>query len=566
MKGTKGMQRKLILILMFLFGISNNALSLDIGKSEAFFLKTSDVKPNVATIADMIFEKPNEAFLPDENETIDYEVASVSDVENSDDYFEDKVEPSIDSVPEVKPTVVIAQVQPEKTLPVKPVKKEKVASLRSIDFVSVTPEKKTRSIAKAKKANDKFASIKVSEGEEVLVSSSEQQKVVNNEKVISKADVASEVIEETPSSENKVFDKSDKKEIKGKKNLKKKSKKTDSDIASKNVEKFVAVNDTKTEIPSTSASDENDSSDDNPFGVIVSKTKKSKSKKETSDIANTSSNPFIKAFSAIKPETNKKLSSSKKSSDVKVAKNKKKQPSIASSEMLKKDLHRAYLSGNQYLSAYEDESEEENEEALEEDVDEEISEEEEENEEEYQDDEGFTKQKNVGDALEGKGDKKVPVEKVSVKDVKKKLQDTKKSISAPSGPLKAGTREVLQMKIDFQDGSSAVSGESVNLIRSFAQIATEQPTNSIEITIPESVMNNPKKKKLTARRLSIVSNILRNAGISDRQILPVLSNRDEDSFAFRVVSNDNYTKLRISKGADIFGEEENVKEYDIMRW
>ena len=122
------------------------------------------------------------------------------------------------------------------------------------------------------------------------------------------------------------------------------------------------------------------------------------------------------------------------------------------------------------------------------------------------------------------------------------------------------------MKIDFQDGSSAVSGESVNLIRSFAQIATEQPTNSIEITIPESVMNNPKKKKLTARRLSIVSNILRNAGISDRQILPVLTNRDEDSFAFRVVSNDVYTKLRVSKGADIFGEEENVKEYNIMKW
>ena len=49
-------------------------------------------------------------------------------------------------------------------------------------------------------------------------------------------------------------------------------------------------------------------------------------------------------------------------------------------------------------------------------------------------------------------------------------------------------------------------------------------------------------------------------------ILPVLTNRDEDSFAFRVVSNDVYTKLRVSKGADIFGEEENVKEYNIMKW
>ena len=51
-----------------------------------------------------------------------------------------------------------------------------------------------------------------------------------------------------------------------------------------------------------------------------------------------------------------------------------------------------------------------------------------------------------------------------------------------------------------------------------------------------------------------------------KQIKPVLSNRDEDSFAFRVVTNDDYTKLRVSKGTDIFGEEENVKEYDIMKW
>ena len=60
--------------------------------------------------------------------------------------------------------------------------------------------------------------------------------------------------------------------------------------------------------------------------------------------------------------------------------------------------------------------------------------------------------------------------------------------------------------------------------------------------------------------------MLRNAGISDRQIKPVLSDREEDSFVFRVVSNDKYGTLRISKGVDMFGEEENVKEYNIMKW
>ena len=506
MKGTKGMQKKMILFLMFLFGISNNASSLDIRKTEAFFEEASSLSPNVATIADMVFEKPNEAFLPEESETISYEFASVDDnitTEDSSNILDNekiiaKIEESVKDV---------------ESLPSK--KEEYVSALLPIDMVKPEP-KKIRSVSKSKKSNDKFANIKVSEGEEVLVSTSEKPAKIIEDKI------------ETKDSSEQI--------------------KTEKTVAK--VEPFV--------VPETKNIEEKTEIDDNPFGVIVSKTKKVKEEvKKNTEIAK--ANPFVKAFSAMKPEN--KTSSSNKSSVKKTSK-KSKSPNLASSEVLKKDLHRAYLSGNQYLSAYEDENEEE----LEEYTDEEIDENEEENEEEYQDDEGFKEQEDVEDALEGKGDKKVPVEKLDVKEINGKLQSVKKTLAPPSGPLKAGTREVLNMKISFQEGSSAVSGESVNLIRSFAQIATEQPTNSIEITIPESVMSNPKKKKLTARRLSIVSNILRNAGISDKQILPVLSNRDEDSFAFRVVSNDAYTKLRISKGTDMFGEEENVKEYNIMKW
>ncbi len=502
MKGTKGMQRKVILFLMFLFGISNNASSLDMRNSGAFFREASEL-PNVATLADMVFEAPNEAFLPESSEIISYEIASVE----PDEEKEDSV---------ILPEITVAMKEEIETPKIVPEKKENiVASLRSDDLVTPVPVK-SRSLKKVEKKNDKFANIKVSEGEEVLVSTSEPapvKKVTKLEKQVAKAS--------TPTIK--------KESIKSKEA-------DDSNIKQKDIAKV----------------------DDNPFGVIVSKTKKSNLAKKSDGIENAKENPFVKAFSAIKPDTKKTV----KSSTFAKSSKKKKSSTIASSEILKKDLHKTYLSGNQYLSAYEDE----NEEALEEDVDAEIEENEEENEEEYQDDAGFEGQENVQDALEGEGDVVPSIEKVNVKSIEEKVKDVKKSVGAPSGPLKAGTREVLQMKIDFQDGSSAVSGESVNLIRSFAQIATEQPTNSIEITIPESVMNNPKKKKLTARRLSIVSNILRNAGISDRQILPVLTNRDEDSFAFRVVSNDVYTKLRVSKGADIFGEEENVKEYNIMKW
>ena len=508
MKGTKGMQQKVILFLMFVFGISNNALSLDIGKSGAFFEKASSLYPNVATIADMVFEKPNEAFLPDISETISYEMASVDD-----DIFSD------DSVDDLENKQIIAKAEDniKKAKVVSSNEKTYVSSLLPIDVIKPEP-KINHSISRIKKNNDKFANIKVAEGEEVLVSTSEQPKKIIDEKVI----------------------------------------KTNSDTKKVSVEKTVA----KLENPVAPeiVKSEEDSDNENPFGVIVSKTKKDKKVKNKTNVDIAKASPFVKAFSAMKPEA-KISSASEKKVNSKPAK-KSSTATIASSEILKKDLHRTYLSGNQYLSAYEDENEEE----LEETTDEEIEENEEENEEEYQDDEGFAEQKDVEDALEGKGDKKVSVEKVNVKEVKEKLQTTKKTLAPPSGPLKAGTREVLNMKIDFQEGSSAVSGESVNLIRSFAQIATEQPTNSIEITIPESVMSNLKKKKLTARRLSIVSNILRNAGISEKQILPVLTNRDENSFAFRVVNNDVYTKLRVSKGSDIFGEDENVKEYNIMKW
>lgn len=483
------MQRKFILFLMFLLSISNNAFSLDIRKSGAFVREASNLSPNVASLSDIVVEQPNEAFLPTQDSVINYENISVSDVA----LFTPEVE-------QVEQNIVKSEVKT-------PIKKERklVSNLKSSDFErKQTRKSNPTSRARSVKQLDKFADIIVPEGEEVLVSTSEPTFKIEN-------------ILSTKPFENKV----------------------EQNVAS-------------TEI-SAPKSVSNNEIDNNPFGVIISKTKVAPTN-DTKDIAKSS--PFLRAFSAIKPEAKKSNSSTKK------VPAKKKASRVASSENIKKELHRAYLSGNQYLSAYEDDDEED----FEEDVDSEIDEDFEENEEEYVDDAGFKSQKNVKDALEGKGDKKPPVVEINSKDIKEKLQTAKKSIVAPSGPLKVGTREVLQMKIDFENGSSAISGESVNLIRSFAQIATEQPTNSIEITIPEGVMNSPNMKKLTARRLSIVSNILRNSGVSDKQILPVLSNRDDDSFAFRIVNNDAYSKLRVSKGVDMFGEEENVKEYNIMKW
>ena len=310
MKGTKGMQRKVILFLMFLFGISNNASSLDMRNSGAFFREASEL-PNVATLADMVFEAPNEAFLPESSEIISYEIASVE----PDEEKEDSV---------ILPEITVAMKEEIETPKIVPEKKENiVASLRSDDLVTPVPVK-SRSLKKVEKKNDKFANIKVSEGEEVLVSTSEPapvKKATKLEKQVAKAS--------TPTIK--------KESIKSKEA-------DDSNIKQKNIAKV----------------------DDNPFGVIVSKTKKSNLAKKTDGIENAKENPFVKAFSAIKPDTKKTV----KSSTFAKSSKKKKSSTIVSSEILKKDLHKTYLSGNQYLSAYEDE----NEEALEEDVDAEIEE------------------------------------------------------------------------------------------------------------------------------------------------------------------------------------------------
>lgn len=133
------------------------------------------------------------------------------------------------------------------------------------------------------------------------------------------------------------------------------------------------------------------------------------------------------------------------------------------------------------------------------------------------------------------------------------------------GPMRIGNREVLQMKLEFTKDSSAMTSESVNIVRSFAQVATADHTNAIEIAISDSVMADEAAKRLAARRLAIVSNILRSSGLAERQIVPVLAARDPDSFAFSVVNTDRFE--RFSTGSvDAFGESENVQTFELMKW
>jgi outer membrane protein OmpA-like peptidoglycan-associated protein len=276
-------------------------------------------------------------------------------------------------------------------------------------------------------------------------------------------------------------------------------------------------------------------------------------------------NPFVRTFSAIRPQKPAPAAATESKPEKKPAA---RRPRRMSSADLKRELRSAYISENRYLSAAEDGEEEE-----------EWEDEEEEDEEEESDSGEEAPEPAPAESAPAAPPKPEPVKREQLASAAplagaigavENYDGRRKAGGAadlPPGPLKVGNREVLQMKLEFNPDDDAVSAESVNIIRSFAQIVTDSPTKTIEIGISERVAADERLKKLTARRVAIVSNILRHAGVSDRQIHPVLTSRDPDSFSFRAVDNDAFERIHVTKGeADAFGEGLSTTSYELMRW
>lgn len=123
----------------------------------------------------------------------------------------------------------------------------------------------------------------------------------------------------------------------------------------------------------------------------------------------------------------------------------------------------------------------------------------------------------------------------------------------------------LEIKIKFRDDDSALSRDNYNLLSEYAGIVVANPTRAIQVGIPQNVANNSDARKLAARRLAIVEQVLRDSGISEQRILPVLSQRNEDGFVLRMISNDQYETLT-QKRRDIFGDTIGKKTYKSMSW
>ena len=107
----------------------------------------------------------------------------------------------------------------------------------------------------------------------------------------------------------------------------------------------------------------------------------------------------------------------------------------------------------------------------------------------------------------------------------------------------AGGIRPLEIKIKFRNDDAALSRDNYNLLTEYAGIVLSNPTRAVQVSIPQSVTTDADDRKLAARRLAIIEQVLRDNGISEQRILPVLSQRDEEGLVLRMISLDQYETL-----------------------
>ncbi len=123
----------------------------------------------------------------------------------------------------------------------------------------------------------------------------------------------------------------------------------------------------------------------------------------------------------------------------------------------------------------------------------------------------------------------------------------------------------LEVKISFLNGDSALSRENYNILNETASIVVNNPKRAIQVAIPESATYTKDGRKLAARRLAIVEQVLRDTGVAEQRIVPVLSQRSDDVFVLRVISGDVFETLTQQK-RNMFGDNVSKKTYKSMSW
>ena len=123
----------------------------------------------------------------------------------------------------------------------------------------------------------------------------------------------------------------------------------------------------------------------------------------------------------------------------------------------------------------------------------------------------------------------------------------------------------MEVKISFFNNDSGLSRDNYTLLSETASIVVNNPKRAIQVAIPESSTHDKDTRKLAARRLAIVEQVLRDTGVAEQRIVPVLSQRDGDEFVLRIISGDTFESLTQQK-RDSRGKGVSKKTYKNMSW
>ena len=150
-------------------------------------------------------------------------------------------------------------------------------------------------------------------------------------------------------------------------------------------------------------------------------------------------------------------------------------------------------------------------------------------------------------------------------DVASDMTSSIEGFTAKRDLSESGGVRPLEIKIRFRGDDSALSRDNYNLLTEYAGIVVSNPKRAIQVSIPSRATTNLTDRKLAARRLAIVEQVLRDTGVSEQRIMPVLSQRDEEGFVLRIISSDQYETLSKQK-RDMFGDTVDKKTYTSMSW
>ena len=123
----------------------------------------------------------------------------------------------------------------------------------------------------------------------------------------------------------------------------------------------------------------------------------------------------------------------------------------------------------------------------------------------------------------------------------------------------------LEIKIKFRNDDSALSRDNYTLLTEYASIVVSNPKRAIQVAIPADATTNSDARKLAARRLAIIEQVLRDTGVAEQRILPVMSSRSDDGFLLRIISNEQYETLT-QQQRNTFGNGVSSKTYKSISW